>query len=139
MAAEADSIIGKYLKDLDNPIKTVLSAHKGVPASTFFDVTKLYGQKERIADLLNISYKTIQRYRDRNQNFDASNSEMLLKLLAIYKKGEEVFGEKAAFLRWLDKPSFGLGENVPFDLMRTSDGIDLVMEELIRIEYGDLA
>jgi len=121
-----EKIIKKYKKYLDSSIKTVMTAHAGIPASAFNDVTELFGQKERIAQLLNRSTKTFKRYQDQKKKLDASNSEMLLKLVAL-------------FLRWLEKPAYGLGKNVPFDMMRTSDGIDLVIEELVRIEYGDLA
>ena len=133
------SIVKKYKKYLNSPIMTVMRAQEGIPASAFYDVTVLYGRKERIAGLLSVSTKTIQRYHTQKKKFDAPNSEMLLKLVCIFNKGTEVFGEKAAFLRWLEKPAHGLGENIPFDMMKTSDGIDLVMDELIRIEYGDLA
>lgn len=134
-----EKIIKKYKKYLDSSIKTVMTAHAGIPASAFKDVSELFGQKERIAQLLSRSTKTFKRYQDQKKKLDASNSEMLLKLVALFDKGIEVFGEKTAFLRWLEKPAYGLGKNVPFDMMRTSDGIDLVIEELVRIEYGDLA
>lgn len=133
------NILKKYRKYHYSSIRTVMTAHAGIPASAFDDVTELFGHKERIAQLLNVSTKTVKRYQDQKKKFDASNSEMLLKLVAIFDKGIDVFGEKAAFLRWLEKPAYGLGKNIPFNMMRTSDGIDLVMEELVRIEYGDLA
>jgi uncharacterized protein (DUF2384 family) len=36
----------------------------------------------------------------------------------------------------VETPSPGLQNRIPKELMQTSTGIDLVMEELIRIEYG---
>ena len=35
--------------------------------------------------------------------------------------------------------AYGLGNQVPFTLMDTFTGISLIEEELIRIEFGDLA
>ena len=132
-------IIKKYESAIENPFATVLAAHEGIPATAYGDVARLYGFKERIAQLLDVSVKTLKRYQEQNKTLNAINSEMLLKLVAIFKKGMEVFGEKQALIRWLDKPAFGLGNNTPFNLMKTSDGMDLIMEELTRIEYGDLA
>jgi uncharacterized protein (DUF2384 family) len=39
----------------------------------------------------------------------------------------------------LQKPAFGLGRVVPLQIIKTSTGIDLVMNELTNIAYGNLA
>jgi len=62
-----------------------------------------------------------------------------LKLIVLYRKGVEVFSSITNFNKWLHKPSFGLGKKIPYSLMNTTTGIDLIFEELVRIEYGDLA
>ena len=67
------------------------------------------------------------------------SSEMMLKVMALFQEGKSVFGSITSFKRWLEKPTFGLGGQLPFDLMQTSDGIDLISEQLVRMEYGDLA
>ena len=83
--------------------------------------------------------KTINRYKQEKKKLNPRNSELILKLLALYSKGIEVFGKLESFNNWLMKPAFGIGNKTPFSLMNTSTGIDLIFEELIRIEYGDLA
>jgi uncharacterized protein (DUF2384 family) len=67
------------------------------------------------------------------------NSELILKLILLYKKGIEIFGNTESFNNWVSKPSFGLGSIVPYSLLNTTTGIDLIFEELVRIEFGDLA
>ena len=57
----------------------------------------------------------------------------------LFKKGNEIFGELEAFRRWIMKPAYGLGWEVPSELMETSGGIELIMEELYRIEFGATA
>ena len=57
----------------------------------------------------------------------------------LLKKGIEIFGTAKSFHMWLNIPSFGLGNQIPFNMMDTITGINLVEEELIRIEFGDLA
>ena len=59
--------------------------------------------------------------------------------LALFEKGTEVFGSQEQFQCWMEKPSYGLGEQIPADLIVRSGGIELILDELIRIEYGDLA
>ena len=63
----------------------------------------------------------------------------MLKLFSLFKKGEIVFGNSDEFQKWIEKPAYGLGYKIPKELMQTPAGIDLIMDELIRIEYGDLA
>jgi putative toxin-antitoxin system antitoxin component (TIGR02293 family) len=58
---------------------------------------------------------------------------------ALFEHGTDVFGSVESFRRWLDKPAYGLDNQVPFALLHTSGGMDLIQDELIRIEYGDLA
>jgi uncharacterized protein (DUF2384 family) len=44
-----------------------------------------------------------------------------------------------AFKSWMEKPAFGLGGSKPLRMMNTVTGMDLVEDELLRIEYGALA
>ena len=50
-----------------------------------------------------------------------------------------MFGSIEEFNKWIAEPAFGLGNKTPQDLLDTITGIELVGEELTRIEYGDLA
>jgi len=134
-----EPLLATYGQSIDNPMVTVILANKGIPSSTFDDVSLLFGRKERLAELLNVSVKTMQRYQKENKKLNPLNSEMVLKFIALFKQGLMVFGIKKSFLNWLDKPAVGLGNHRPFELLKTSNGIDLVKDELVRIEYGDLA
>ena len=58
-----------------------------------------------------------------------------LELIALYKKGEEVFGNIDAFNYWLKKP-FWNNRQKPVDLLITSGGVDLVMEEIDKLAQG---
>ena len=134
------AIFSKYEKSIKDLFTIVVEAQKGVTARAFFDVASLSGlDRNRLADLLNLSLKTLLRYRQQNKKLNAAKSERVLKLIALYKKGEELFGSAPEFRRWMEEPAYGLGNMIPFDLMHTSGGIDLITEELKRIEYGDLA
>ena len=118
----------------------VFSALKGVPATQFFEIADLTGYKrEQLAEVFDTSLKTFQRYEREQKKLNPQDSEKVLKIMALFQTGESVFGTAASFRRWMDKPAYGLGNQVPFELLHTSGGIDLVMDEVIRIEYGDLA
>ncbi|MEJ7678800.1 MAG: antitoxin Xre/MbcA/ParS toxin-binding domain-containing protein [Segetibacter sp.] len=95
-------------------------------------------QKE-IAQLIHTTAKTLQNYSAGLKRLPMLQSELLLKLFALYDKGLGVFEGVESFNGWLQKPAFGLYNDVPDTLLFTSTGINLVMDELIRIEYGDIA
>ncbi|GAA4386455.1 type II RES/Xre toxin-antitoxin system antitoxin [Hymenobacter koreensis] len=118
----------------------VLEARKGVPAATAFEVAEAYQlQAHELEAIYELSTKTLRSYSQEKKPLSAASSEKTLKIIALYNLGVEVFGEAAAFLRWLDKPAHGLDQEVPLRLLETSGGIDLVAEELQRIAHGDLS
>ena len=118
----------------------VLLALQGIPAARFFEIAELTGYKrEQLAEVFDTSLKTFQRYEREQKKLNPQDSEKVLKIMALFQTGESVFGSAAAFRRWMDKPAYGLGNQMPFALLYTSGGIDLIMDELMRIEYGDLA
>ncbi|MET4104855.1 antitoxin Xre/MbcA/ParS toxin-binding domain-containing protein [Hymenobacter sp. UYP22] len=118
----------------------VMEARKGVPAATAFEVAEAYQlQAQELEAIYELSTKTLRTYSQEKKNLSAASSEKTLKIISLYNLGVEVFGEAAAFLRWLDKPAHGLDGEIPLRLLETSGGIDLVAEELTRIAYGDLS
>jgi putative toxin-antitoxin system antitoxin component (TIGR02293 family) len=118
----------------------VFSALNGVPAARFFETADLTGYKrEQLAEVFDTSLKTFQRYEREQKKLNPQDSEKVLKIIHLFQVGESVFGSADSFRRWMDKPAYGLGNQIPFVLLHTSGGIDLVLDEVMRIEYGDLA
>ena len=60
-------------------------------------------------------------------------------ILELYAKGTRLFGSVEGFNRWLSKPNYGVGFAVPYHLLLTPEGPALVLDELVRLEHGDLA
>lgn len=130
----------RYEVRQENSYLMVKKAQDGIPANAFFDMLSVSGlTKKELSGLLDISFKTVQRYQKENKKLNALNSEQLLKMISLYQKAEELFGSIDAFNRWLRKPAIGLGSQKPLRLMQTPGGIDLISEELSRIEHGILA
>ena len=118
----------------------VMEARIGVLAKTAFDVAALLQfSADELADLLHTTTKTLRTYREGKKRLGPAASEQVLKLLALARLGEEVFGSVPAFRRWLDKPAHGLDHQPPLALLETSGGIDLVADEVARIAHGDFA
>lgn len=88
---------------------------------------------------LNLSERTLQRYKKEKKPFQASFAERIIEIRLLYKYGIEVFEDNGNFDSWLNTKSITLGEVKPKDLLDTTFGINLVRDELTRIEHGVLA
>jgi uncharacterized protein (DUF2384 family) len=52
-----------------------------------------------------------------------------LQIEILYSKGEEVFGDRENFTKWLETNNLALGDILPLDLLKTSFGIQLLIDE----------
>lgn len=135
-----NKILTKYTGFKEDKFILIADASMGVYAKSVFELSKISSRKKDFfASILNISSKTLDRYEKSKKKLNPVLSEHVLKLFALYEKGFGVFGNIDSFNSWLEKPSYGLLGNNPIDFLSTSSGIDLIMEELSRIEFGDLA
>ena len=90
-------------------------------------------------EVFEISPKTLYLYRKSNKDMPIRFNEQILKLEELYKKGIELFEDSEGFNKWLKSESYGLGNVKPIDLINSITGIDLIYEELVRIEFGATA
>ena len=88
-----------------------------------------------MAPLLSVNLRTIQRYNT-DKVFSRPVSERVLRIALVVSKGEEIFGNIAQFNTWLKEPNRALADKKPLDLLVSDFGIDLVLDELGRIEQG---
>ena len=89
----------------------------------------------QMSSLLPVTERTIQRY-SRNRQFSQAVSEHILQIAECAAMGMEVFEDREKFLAWLNLPNKALGRKIPLSLLRSRFGIDMVRDELGRIEYG---
>jgi putative toxin-antitoxin system antitoxin component (TIGR02293 family) len=90
------------------------------------------------ANFLDISTKSLQRYKVTSKLFKPYQSEKIIEMAEVTHVGIDVFGDMDKFKLWLDTPNFSLGNMKPLELLKDSYGKDLVIAELTRINYGIL-
>jgi putative toxin-antitoxin system antitoxin component (TIGR02293 family) len=113
---------------------------KGLPYQKFTDLHKQFTfSLSDWSSILHVSERTMQRYESENKSFDAVQSEKIIQVTMLHKYGISVFGNRDKFNSWLHTKSIAMGGIVPKTLLDSSIGIDLVKDELGRIEYGVLA
>jgi len=137
----AAKVLSKYKSAIKTDFSIVKSANLGVDSVIFSELVEISGINRNFLaeEVFDVSLKTMLRYQKEKKKLNPHNSEIALKLLNLFNKGIEIFGTMNSFMSWLNKSAYGLGEQIPVKLMNTNTGIDLIEEELIRIEYGALA
>jgi putative toxin-antitoxin system antitoxin component (TIGR02293 family) len=128
-----------YSDFLSNKMLMILVIREGVPYS-LFSLIQHYTPftEDDWAELLDISTKSLQRYRQASKSFKPSQSERIIEMAEVTKVGLDVFEDMEKFKRWLETPNFSLGNLKPIELLKDSYGKELVMGELTRINYGIL-
>lgn len=122
-----------------NKLFLVYAIRKGIPYSLFeliSDMTPL--TLSDWAEYLNISGKSLSRYRQQNTLFKPIYAEKILEIAEVTNLGLEVFGDKEKLKLWLETRNYALGNQKPFDLLKDSYGKEMVMGELTRIDHGIL-
>ena len=138
-SAIAETMV-QYQAMYTNDITLFTYSKKGLSAKAALDFIAVSGfSYQEFQEIFKTTVKTIQNYALQNTKLDAALSEKLLKSFALFNKGIELFGSPRAFHTWLNTSAYGLGNQIPFNLMDTITGISLIDEELTRIEYGNLA
>lgn len=122
---------------LSDKFLMIYAIRQGIPYSFFDKIQDFVPLTDKDwADVLDISTKSLQRYKQADKNFRPIQSEKIIEIAEVTKIGLEVFGEMDKFKLWLRTPNFGLGGIKPFDLLKDSYGKDLVVAALIRIQNG---
>lgn len=68
--------------------------------------------------------------------YGKETSERIYELARLFGLGYEVFDSKEVFKKWLMTPSKTLGNRIPFELLDSSFGFEMVESEIIRIQYN---
>ena len=112
----------------------------GMNFSTFENITK------RIpfsfldwSQFLHLSERTLQRYKKELKTIDPVYTEKIIDIANLYNLGVFVFGNETTFNQWIESPCLALNDNTPKSLLDTNLGIQLVRDEIGKIQHGIFA
>ncbi|MCB9268952.1 MAG: DUF2384 domain-containing protein [Lewinellaceae bacterium] len=115
-------------------------ARQGLLYSTFETLASyLAFTQHEWSHFLNTTLRTLQRYKKDKKPMPQPISERILQIQIIYQLGLDVFEDQASFDQWLNLNSIALGGRKPKDLLDSTFGVEVIKDELNRIEYGILA
>lgn len=130
-----------YREFLSDRMLLVQAIRAGIPYRLFalIKAQSLFTEEEW-ADFLNISLKSLQRYKTaRDYLFKPIHSEKIFEIAEVTELGKSVFDNDDKFMLWLSSPNFALGNLKPVDLIRDSYGKEMVIGELHRIDQAIFA
>ena len=91
------------------------------------------------ASMLHVSERTLQRYAKNNSSFAYINAERALQIAHVVAEGKKTFGKVEMFYNWLKRKPNMLEGGLSLASLTTSHGIQMVLTQLGRIQYGILA
>ena len=123
-------------KKIQSQMDLIELSQVGIPKDALVNLAKyLSFTISQMAQLLPVNERTIQRYPPQ-KHFTPVISEQILHIAEVAAKGTEVFGAKDKFLSWMNHPNKVLANKTPMSLLSSRFGVEMVLDELGRIEYG---
>lgn len=110
---------------------------KGLPAGKLDQMAELLNvDRTVLLEVLGISERTIQRRHSVAAPLSPIASDRLSRIDRIFNLAVEVLGDQDKAARWLKRPSRGLGNEAPLQLLDTDAGTQQVERELRQIEHS---
>lgn len=135
-----DGAIAEYRTLFENKVKLDQMIKSGLSYSLFEKMkNNTPFSKDEWAQFLDVSVKTLERYKHDNKNFKAFQSEKIIGMIELIERGIEVFGDMEMFKRWLYTPIPALSDSKPMELLNSSYGKQVILDEIGRIEHGIFA
>ncbi|MDD4578975.1 MAG: DUF2384 domain-containing protein [Anaerolineaceae bacterium] len=122
---------------IESPFDFITLANKGVNVSVILNFSKYFNlTKDMVAQILDVSEPTLYRWLKANKTLDRNFSVKLFEIVDLFLYGEEVFGDRNAFFKWLNLSNQTLGGLEPKELIEIPGGVSKVKDVIGRIDYG---
>ena len=91
------------------------------------------------SDILHISERTLQRYAKDNHAFAPINAERFMLIENVLQQAKITFGNTDKFYDWIKREPYMLEGNLSMRSLSSFEGIQNVLTQLGRIQYGIFA
>jgi putative toxin-antitoxin system antitoxin component (TIGR02293 family) len=131
-----EEILRGYGKYYYKPVEKLVLIKKGLNPTAISDLIEVTGATQTdLAHILDLTEPTLRKHIKGEKDLNTGLSEHIIQLFELFDKGMDTFGSLDEFKNWLPKHNIGINAK-PIDLLDTITGINIVMSELIRIDYG---
>ncbi len=129
----------KDFSAITNFIDFISVIRKGVSKKAMDRLMEITGiTPKEMAFIIRVSDRTLRRYKSQTL-LNPEQSERVVELARLYSRGEQVFGNLESFKEWMNSTVMALGNKKPKEFLDTSLGINILMDELGKIEHGIFA
>ena len=140
LKAEARLYLGKKYLSVKAPLETeedyIWLIRKGIPKKS---IDHLISTTDipvvEMAELMETTPRKLAAIKP-DTIMEKSQSEKAVSIARLYALGEEIFGSKEEFNKWMNGRVQSLGKKMPKEYLDTTSGINLLMDELGRIQHG---
>src|SRR5659263_280885 len=117
----------------DNTILNVIrEVRKGIAYNSFTNAVKNVPLTlKEWSGILDLSERTLQRYKKDKRAFDTLQSEKIVQVTLLIRYGRDVFGDENKFNLWLNTENLSIASVKPKELLDSSFGIDLLKDCLL--------
>lgn len=140
MIATEEKMLADIPAEISN-IQVLYLIDRGIINSRYLLILKQLTNfsDETVSNWLNINVKTYRTYKKAEVELKEDVQEHTVMLLALMKRGIDLFGDKENFSRWLDTENFFFDKKKPMEFLNTISGIKFIQDRLTGMEYGDNA
>jgi putative toxin-antitoxin system antitoxin component (TIGR02293 family) len=125
-----------YVAYLRSPLAKLGAIKQGLKPAALSDLITVTGATQiDVAKWLDITEPTLRKHIQSTKGLNAGISEHVIQLFELFNKGMDTFGSIDEFKSWLKHYNPAI-DAIPFDLLDTITGINIILSELIRIDYG---
>jgi putative toxin-antitoxin system antitoxin component (TIGR02293 family) len=122
--------------NLRNRMDLIDLSKRGVTKEALLHLAKYFSYSvHQMAQLLPVTERTLQRHTP-GKPLSGIVSEQILLIAEVAARGSEVFESKDRFLIWMNHPNKTFKNKIPMSLLDSKFGVDMVLDELGRIEHG---
>jgi putative toxin-antitoxin system antitoxin component (TIGR02293 family) len=132
----AIELLKPYQASFKSPTAKLVAIKKGLAANAIGDLLEISGATQMdLAQILALTEPTLRKHSRVGKELSTGLSEHILQLFQLFDKGMDTFGSLEEFKIWLRHESIALSAQ-PLEVLDTITGINIVMDELIRIDNG---
>src|SRR5258705_5961801 len=88
------------------------------------------------ASIIHLSDRTLQRYAKENKPFEGIYADRLLQIEKVINEAAKVFKKPIDFYYWLNEKHIVFNYTLSIESLQTQDGIQMLLDELGRIQQG---
>ena len=132
-------VLVPYTPYFKSPTAKLDAIRKGLRPGAINDLIQVSGATQTdVSRWLDITEPTLRKHIQNTKDLNLGISEHIIQLFELFNKGLDTFGSLNEFKGWLKHYNVGI-DATPFDILDTITGINIVINELIRVDYGATA